>query len=370
MYVNKRKSKEYGFTLTESLMVVLISSILLVSFYQIIFGSIHFFTDKKNKSDTLETKTPSVELISRYFERWGVGVVTDPLSATEALEIANLPKTDKFIKVNTVSSAGATETDPIVFYANLSGIGFVKSLGTKANLVSCRLDDKVGKNSNGDSCYYVLRNNNILPNNLNSDADLTSPYSYKLIDSVSFNTDNTSDPNRYIKGGLECVSDRFADPSSGSANSTTSGMIDTNSTIGLTGTIVDSDSASISSTIITGVLPSSTFTLQAGDIIFRAPHRIKMYVKDNSEDKNRKWLYVSATPVASKCRTSTTADEIAEPIAPANLVTATIVDRTGAPALPAGDIDRTAVEVTVNFRSEPYKGQPAKVLIVKRIFGV
>lgn len=340
MYQKKLRNK--GFTLTEILISILISSIVLVGFYQLSFSSVRFFTYSKNESDNLETKTPSMELLARYFDRWGVGVITDTNSSDEK---TLLPKTEKYIyaPTNADSSAKqATESDPIIFYANLSGIGFVKSVGTNANLLSCRLGETtVGSNTNNDKCYYILRDNKIIPNNLNSDNDVgttpnTSLYNKPLYDSISFATTPTS--------STECVSDSLF------ANINTS-----NSNIDKQGTIVDSNSSSILSILFQGLTTTaSTVNLMDGDIIFRSPHRIKLFIKSNPLDSNKNWLYVNLTPIASKCASN--GGIVEEPIAPADSITAKKLGTS------------SAYEIKVTFRSNEYKKQ-SKTFTVTRIFG-
>lgn len=333
--------------MTESLVTLLVSSIVLAGFYQLTFGSVAFFTKNKTESDAIETKTPSIELLARYFDRWGVGVITDPASSNEK----KLPKTDKYIYMPQDSSnnpISATSSNPIIFFANLSGFGFVKSLsGSTANLLSCRLGDDL---TTGNSCYYVLRNNEIIPKNLNTDNDSTSGGELGL-DSVHFNTSFSFKTN-----GKECVDKDFV---SDSAN----GLGSTNSTIGKTGTIKDFNSSAISS-LISSLIPiaSSTFDLEEGDIIFRTPHRVELYIAQNSDDKNKNWLYAKLTPLASSCINSSSTLQKPQPIAPANSIKAR------PPKKADNSSNLGGVEIEVEFRGEPYKGQEKKY-IVTRVFG-
>lgn len=325
-------SKNKGFTLVEMLLVAALSAMILLIIYQLNMGAITFFTNVKRDSDHLETKDPAVEVISRYFQRWGTAVVTDSNSTDE---INTLPKTEKFIylpKNNDSSPKEATKTDPIVFYANLSGFGFVQSIsGGTANLISCRLNDTLKASGITESCYYVLRNNKILPDlNTNNNSETVSGKTYPLYDSISFNTDIA-----FTSSGKECVDDGFKDQ----INSN-----NYNSTISLAGTVKDRDTVSIG----TGI------NLEPGDIIYRSPKRVEIYVDKNIEDNN-KWLFVKLTDIASKCKGTPTV----EAIAPADKVTAELVGTSG-----------NMVNVTFDFRSESTNSKgKVKKFRVSKVFG-
>lgn len=345
-----KKSNNKGFTMTEALITLLISSVVLTGFYQLIFGSVAFFSKNKVESDNLETKTPSMELISRYFDRWGVGVVVNSATTDVAYKRNVLPNTENYIYLP-ASNAKATEDNPITFYANLSGFGFVRGFtGTTANLLSCRLDDDLGKKSGTTPCYYVFRNNKFIPDNLNQNGNITtgtgsgqeytndsgSVVKLPRIDSVSFSTAFAS-----TTGAKECTDTTF------------SSNISNNGTISKSASIIDSVTTSIPVTISGNALTPTTFDLQEGDLIFRAPHRVQLYIKNNSNDDNKEWLYIKLTPVADNCREAFTEDAIA----PASHISGVI---------PNGAT--RGVTIKINFRAQDYKKQN-KEYIVERTFG-
>lgn len=366
----KYSKKNNGFTLTESLITLLVSSIVLTGFYQITFGSIRFFTKNKVDSDAIDIKNPSIELLSRYFDRWGVGVVTSlnldgtSKTATQQRDTIPNPDNDKFIYMPTSAPnvyVPATSSNAITFFANLSGFGFVKKItGSTANLLSCRLDDSLGKKmiSGVDTpCYYVRRDGGILPTRLDNDPPSggNTFNGDSKIDSVDFATAFS-----FTSSAKECVDTNFS--STGYEGLTNANG---NSTIGLVGTIKDSDPESLMSIITPLIPPATTFSLKEGDLIFRSPHKVEIFVDKMSDvisgsNDTRKWLFVKLTPVASRCKETTI---LPQPIALADSIIASPIRK----ADNSGDLSE-GVKIDVVFRGESYQGQQ-KSYSVSRIFG-
>jgi prepilin-type N-terminal cleavage/methylation domain-containing protein len=295
--VNRR-----GYTLIEVLIVTVVGLFVLEAAYLLYTGAFKLFKDVKTSADNVQTEVPSMELIGRYFDRWGVNV-----AATGADCASYPPSNTKCITV----TAG-TPCDEVSFWGNIYGTGFVQSVsGGVATIVSCRLSADSNHN-----CHYVW-SNDILVNDL---------YLGNL-----------------IMLGLGSLSSNNADCSSLTSSSTLP-------TVAQTVTPV-------------GVYPSATNkTLLAGDIIQRAPHRIRLYCAANANDNNQNWLYVDLTDTASDCNSH----ESASPIAP--------VDSFQVELLPsgcdAGTGACTVASLTVTFRSQSKKySREAGTLSTQRVFG-
>ena len=59
---------------------------------------------------------------------------------------------------------------------------------------------------------------------------------------------------------------------------------------------------------------TTNYAFEGGEIIFRVPHRVRLFCQNNSADQNRQWLYMEATDMATVCN----ADEPAQPLIPVN----------------------------------------------------
>jgi prepilin-type N-terminal cleavage/methylation domain-containing protein len=302
MKINKK-----GFTIIELLIVTVIGLFILEAAYLLYSGSMKLFRDVKTMSDDVQTKIPSIELIARYFDRWGVNV------ASTGTDCTNYPANNAkciTITAQTGLSTGIT-CDEVTFWGNLYGTGFVQNVsGSTATLVSCRLSKSTGQN-----CYYLWRKG-VLQN----DSSGGSVIPLALNSNLSVNNADCSELT------------------SGSS---------TNATVNST---LDPWSGSTSKVAL------------AGDIIQRSPHKIRLYCASNSSDGNRNWLYADLTDTASDCNSN----EPATPIAPINTFQATLLP-SGCTALSGGC---TAVNVSVTFRSQSkkYSGE-YDTETVQRVFG-
>ncbi len=285
-----------GFSLVELLMAIVISLIVLGAIVLAYTGSLKVFKDVKSISDTIQTKTPSIELLGRYFDRWGVGVVSQQEKAT----CTQCPQYQRIMTITTTNGCS-----DITFYGNLYGFGFVQSIsGATANLISCRLS-----RSSNQNCYVIWRDS--IPQN-----DISS--------------------NNILPVGLSSnLSANNADCSA-LASGTTS-------------------NATVSSTL-------SDKTVQAGDIIQRTPHKIRLYCANNSNDGNRKWLYVDLTDQsAGYCADN----ESASPITPVESFT---VSALGGCTPASGNCRAVQVSVTLRSQSQKYAGQ-FDTYTVTKVFG-
>lgn len=292
-------TNQKGFSLVELIVVTGLGLFILGAALMLQAGSVKLFKDTKVNADNLQAKMPSMELIARYFDRWGVGVYALSSGGNCTGYPPSNPKC-----IHKTTSGGF---DEVTFWGSIYGTGCVGSVtsGT-ANLFSCRLNKSTVQN-----CYYVWKNNQIINDKSGSD-----PIPLLL------NADLTTD-------SADC-----------------SGLTASN--------------ASVSATMqpLSG---TTTKDLEAGEIINRAPHKIRLYVAANANDGGKKWLYSDVTDTAA-CGLS----QSAIPVAPVNGFSVTLLP-TGCSETSGGC---TSAQVDVTFRSQSTKYDlQTKAYTVSRVFG-
>ncbi len=297
-----------GFSLVELLIAIAISSVILGAIVMSFTTSLKVFKDAKSISDNIETKTPSIELISRYFDRWGAGVVSQKEKVTCT---GNCPIAQKSLSVTTTN-----DCSDVTFYGNLYGFGFVRDVvgttSTAAKLISCRLDA-----SQNHNCYTLWRDNTPL-----NEPSVDPGINLIPLRLVSLNTGN-------------------ADCSAVTASTTQNATMDDD------------------------MSPSSGprwKTVKAGDVIHRAAHRIRIYCSPNANDNNRRWLYVDLTDQYGSC----TENESASPIAPVDSFNVQALP-SGCNAV-NGECKALSVSVTFRSQSRNYQGQ-FDTYTVTKVFG-
>lgn len=288
-------SSQRGFSLIEFLIVTCIGLFILGAAFMLQAGSVLLFRDSKTSADNLQVKMPSMELIARYFDRWGVGVVS---TGTDCL---SYPPSDP----KCIHRVNGTNFDEVTFWGSIYGTGCVQSVASGvANLYSCRLNKTASQN-----CYYVWRSN-ILKNDNSSGTP--TPF--------VFNANLTP-------GDADCSS-----------------LTTTNATVNSTMTSA-----------------STSVVLEEGDMINRAPHKIRLYVSGNANDSGQNWLYADVTDTSS-CALN----QNVVPIAPVSGFRVNLLP-TGCNELTGGC---TSAEVDVTFRSQStnhnHVGTPYRVV---RAFG-
>jgi hypothetical protein len=297
-----------GSTLIELLIVAVIGVFILEAAYLLYSGSLKLFTDVRTRSSNIQTKVPSVEMIGRYFDRWGANVLPTGSDCT------NYPPSSAKCLTKTAQTglASGVACDEVTFWGNLYGTGFVKDVSANtAHLLSCRLSS-----DNTSNCYYLWRSGAI-----NNDAVGNS------IIPLSFN--GSLSPN-LTPNNADCS----ALASDATANATVYPQLKPSS--GAT----------------------SNKTLQAGDVLLRAPHKVRLYCAANANDANRNWLYADLTDTATDCGSN----EAASPIAPVDSFQVAVLSD------PSGN--NTAAEVTVVFRSQSQKySRTYDRQTVKKVFG-
>jgi hypothetical protein len=137
-----------GFSLIELLITSCIGLLILIAAFWLNTGSLKLFRDVKTTTDNMQSKIPSMELIARYFDRWGVGVVV-----TSGADCTAYPPGNQKCIIRTAG----TPYDEVKFWGNIYGTGVVKSVAAStASVIGCRLNKSTSQNY-----YYVWRNNSL-----------------------------------------------------------------------------------------------------------------------------------------------------------------------------------------------------------------
>jgi prepilin-type N-terminal cleavage/methylation domain-containing protein len=311
-----------GYSLVEVLIAVVIGLSVLGAVLAAYTGSLRVFKDVKSISDNIETKTPSIELIARYFDRWGVGVVSRE-AGKGIPNCANCPPTQK-----TIIISNTNDCSDVTFFGNLYGFGFVRDVVGTANdatkLISCRLD-RTETSSTKKNCYTLWRDNSPL-----NDLDTS---------------------NNLIPLALRALSSNNADCSQLPVN------VQQNATM-------DDEMSPWSGSIWK--------TVRSGDVIQRAAHKIRLYCQNNPSDNNRKWLYVDLRELyGNYCNEN----ENASPIAPVEEFKVEAIVQSPLPpgttcSTTTGGTGCGAIKASVTFRSQSKKyGGQFDTFTVTKVFG-
>jgi prepilin-type N-terminal cleavage/methylation domain-containing protein len=241
-----------GYSMVELLIAIVISAAILGAIVLSYTGTLRVFKDVKSISDNIQTKTPSIELIARYFDRWGIGVV----SKEQLINCDLCPSHRKTIIIKETNGCS-----DITFYGNIYGFGFVVGpdpIAYPANILSCRLS-----NSDSHNCYILWRDN--FPQNEVENGRL-----------IPLEATDLNDKDK------ECLT---LSPGTGGNTTINSNLKDKK---------------------------GQTKTIKAGDSLQRFPHKIRLYCNSNPSDNNRRWLYVALEDTALECNVN----EPSTPIAP------------------------------------------------------
>ena len=221
--------KMKGFTLIEILVTILLVSIILMTIVGLYIASDKAFKKNKPISDVLEEMRSGIATLDFVFSRWGVGVPCANNNCTiNATGISpcdeDYPPSDPMCMTCNEGSLSSGCSD-VEFYGNLYGIGFVvnanSTTGT-ASIISCRLE----YNSDcSKQCYYIWEGGKI------SNSSWNSTNNQPIIRCL---------PSSEYEG--ECIS-------------------------GTTPKSVSFD--------------NSTFPIEDGNIIMRAPHKIRIFLDND-----------------------------------------------------------------------------------------
>lgn len=300
-----KPSDNKGFSLVEILIAIVITSVILSAIMMSFTSSLRVFRDAKSISDNIETKTPSVELISRYFDRWGVGVVS---RVEKPACTGNCPVAQKSLDIVETNNCS-----DVTFYGNLHGFGFVTNVvgttSTASKLISCRLS-----NASNHNCYTLWRNNSPL-NDLNG-SDL-------------------------IPLALRDLAPNNADCTSLAVGATQNATMDDE---------------------MSPWVGNIWKTVKIGDVIQRAAHKIRIYCSSNAQDNNSRWLYVDLTEQYGFC----SENEVSSPIAPVDSFNVQALPAGCSAA--NGGCKALSVSITFRSPSRNYQGQFDTYTITK-VFG-
>ncbi len=307
------------------LSLVVTGTVLLCSMY-LFTVTMRLFRDTKSQSDNIETKSPSIELLSRYFDRWGAGVVsqaeksacTGTLSDGLGNTISVCPATEKTLTISTDTIGGVAYSN-VSFYGNVQGFGFVQTIVTgstpTASIVGCRL---IGTETANMNCHNVWRNSGLL-NDISSSAIVPLAFQQTMnsVDCLTATAANQTGVNYTLTGA------------GGNKN------------------------------------------LAAGDVIQRAPFHIRLFCQQNSNDGNRIWLYVKMTDTAASCNAGDTA---AQPVLPADAFTALAVPSVNPASASCtaatGGNDCGAVQINLTLRGQTRRltGAQYDTINISRVF--
>jgi hypothetical protein len=275
--VSMMKLNTRGHTLVELLIVVGMALFVLQAVYFLQSGFMGLFKDVKTRSENIQTKIPSMELVSRYFDRWGVNVIGNG-TAGGANCGSYPPSHARCVTVSPVIIDSKEVCDQVIFWGNLYGFGFVNSVASgTSSLASCRLGSDSSHNR-----YYIW-SSDTLYNDVLKDANGNIIYVIPLrLGSLS--ADNA-----------DCSNLTAGSPTNATASSS----------------LTPPTWVQTFCPFLYGVTCSETTKyLQAGDVIQRAPHRVRLYCAKNSGDNDKLWLYVRLIDTADNV------DEGAVAIAP------------------------------------------------------
>lgn len=186
--------KNKGFTLTELLIIIIVSMITLLAISSLFITSNRAVQVVKPASETIEEVQTGLATLDFVMSRWGVGFPCGNNCLYDATQ--NCPnfvnfnlRIDSNTTIDTITSAYGNNPicmsilnngTGVQFYASLGGNGFVKSYNNnRSELVSCRLSG-----NSKDNCYFLfnptfngfvqLSRLNFLSNRDCIDLDITS----------------------------------------------------------------------------------------------------------------------------------------------------------------------------------------------------
>jgi hypothetical protein len=280
--ISKPAVSDEGFNLVELMIVLFMSTLILTAMASIFTTSGNVFQKTKNVSDVKEISKGGMAQLEWLFQRWGTATPCDNADTALCTKVQDCRVNAAYpypppgtVCITIIDDANTEPCDEAHFYANLYGSGFIQTPSVAnpsiMNIKSCRLSGASGQN-----CYHVKKGAQFL-----SDKQYPAVYT-PLIFSLSGLSDNH----------LNC----------------TDGTVTSNATV------------SASSAILNGMLKdnagnfTSNYEFEGGEIIFRVPHRVRLFCRNNPADRNRRWLYMEATDMASGC----TAHEPVQPLIPVN----------------------------------------------------
>ena len=231
-------SKSKAFTITEMLVAIAMSVVLMLALFELYESTQKIFFNTNSISGAEENAYNAYVVMGKFFDKWGVGVPSNTLSQGNYP-----PPAPNYVSISSGSCSWQTcPCDSISFYGSLYGFGMVQNIDSNSNadVISCRLSDT---NPSGSTAYYYLI------------RDGSFYYSNSSNISPDMFTINIS-PNN-----VSCIS------------TTTS-------------------NATISGAVIYDVTTGQNLSLSPGDILYSVPYQITFFCQPNQSDNNNNWLYL------------------------------------------------------------------------------
>ncbi len=229
--------KKRGFTLIEILVVIILIGIISMAIVGLYVFSDKIFKKNESISDVLEEMRSGVATLDFLFSRWGTGVPcqnnTCVINATGISPCDGFPPSDPMC-MSCNSGSLTTGCSDIEFFGNLEGMGFVISANPvtgSATIISCGLeyDSDCSK-----QCYYIWNGS-------------------EGISGFSWNS-TTGQPIPRCLPSSEYEGECISNP-----------------------------------TPITVSFSNSTFPIETGNIIMRAPYKIRIYLDTDGWIKMEKF---------------------------------------------------------------------------------
>ena len=230
-----------GFTLTELLVAIIISSIILLAVVSMFITSNRALRSGRDVSEMSEDVRNAITTLEYIFSRWGSGVPCANNQCSIGPTIPDCPNTNLQPPPNDPMCMTISGQE-VRFFANLYGTGFVVSVsGNQANIISCRLN--TGNNQN---CYYIWNGGRL---------------------KTGFGTRGRPVPVQLasFSGQPDCIGS-------------------------------NAPNLTISTTVNRWLNEGNGTILEPGDYITRAPHYIRLYVKDDG------WLMMDRTDMGVGCQ--------------------------------------------------------------------
>lgn len=231
MHVHNNKSK--AFTITEMLISIAMSIVLLMALYELYESTQKIFFNTNSISGAINQSYNTYAVMQKFLDKWGMGVPSNTNS------VGNYPPPSP----NYVSISSGSPCDSLTFYGDLHGFGMVTSVNSSsANLISCRLSST--DNSGNVQYYYLIRGNNFY-----SSSNIPD-----MLQLQGLSVDNVS-----------CI--LLPSSSSLAANVT-------------------------SYNYVYDATVSQTLALNPGDVLYAIPSQITFFCQQNPNDNYNNWLYI------------------------------------------------------------------------------
>ena len=226
-------SKSKAFTITEMLVAIAMSVVLMLALFELYESTQKIFFNTNSISGAEENAYNAYVVMGKFFDKWGAGVPSNSSNTSGGYP----PPAPNYISISS-----SNPCDSLSFYGSLYGFGMVQNIDSNSNadVISCRLSDT---NPSGSTAYYYL----------------------------------VRDGSFYYSNSSNTTPDIFTiniSPNNASCISTTT------------------SNATISGAVIYDVTTSQNLSLRPGDVLYSATYQITFFCQPNKSDSNNNWLYL------------------------------------------------------------------------------